>query len=69
MEYIKLKKKLKEEKITYDMLSSEIGISKMSFHRKMNGTSDWLLEETKKISKKLKLNIYEYLDYFNIFFD
>lgn len=41
----------------------------MSFHRKMNGTSDWLLEETKKISKKLKLNIYEYLDYFNIFFD
>lgn len=47
--YNRLKGLLREKGMTYDSISKALGISKASFCRKVNGSSDFYLSEVDKL--------------------
>lgn len=50
--YIKLKGALRERSLTYSDLAKDLGISKTSVERKINGASDFYLSEVEILQKK-----------------
>lgn len=64
MKLNKLKGKLVECSMTYDDCAKELGISKTAFSNKMQGNSNFTVEEAKKLSNVLHLNTNEKEDIF-----
>lgn len=60
----KVKGRLRENKITYDELSSMIGISVTTFNNKINGKQRFYIDEISKISEILNLTDEEKIDIF-----
>ncbi len=50
--YNRLKGLLRERGMTYDSISKALGISKASFCRKVNGSSDFYLSEVGKLEEQ-----------------
>lgn len=59
-----LKKRLKQEKINYKIVSETVGISISAFTNKMNGVSEFTLTEIIKIIDLLNLTPEEVLSIF-----
>lgn len=60
----KLKGKLTEMHMSYEVCAKSIGISTTSFSQKINGNSKFYVEEVKKLSELLKMTNKEKLDIF-----
>nr|WP_195366163.1 helix-turn-helix transcriptional regulator [[Eubacterium] tenue] len=64
MKLDKVKGKLRENNITYDEISSMIGMSVTTFNNKINGKKRFYIDEIKKISKVLNFTDEEKIDIF-----
>lgn len=64
MKLNRIKGKLKENNITYNELSSMIGISTTTLNDKMNGKRKFYIDEIKKISNILNFTDEEKIDIF-----
>lgn len=64
MKLNKIKGRLKECNITYDEVSSMLGISKTTFSDKINGKKRFYIDEIKKMSKILEFTDKEKIDIF-----
>lgn len=56
MEYLELKGALVAKKMTYTMVSDKLGISRSAFIKKINGTTEFTLNEAIQLANLLKLN-------------
>ena len=56
MSFDKLKGKMTEMRVSQEKLSKALGITVQSLNAKLNGTSQFTLEEAVKISEYLKLD-------------
>lgn len=56
MEYLELKGALVAKKMTYTMVSDKLGISRSTFIKKINGTTEFTLNEAIQLANLLKLN-------------
>ncbi|WP_373599447.1 helix-turn-helix domain-containing protein [Paraclostridium bifermentans] len=64
MKLDKVKGRLRENNITYNELSSMIGMSVTTFNNKINGKQRFYIDEIKKISKILNFTDEEKIDIF-----
>jgi len=59
-----LKKKLREEKITYRSLSRDVNISVDALNSKLNGYTDFTRSEIMRIAKCVNINSSDIVKYF-----
>lgn len=64
MDTNKIKGKLKENNLTYEDMSTALGISKTAFNDKINGKRKFYINEIKEMSKKLNLTDEEKINIF-----
>ena len=55
---------LKSKRVLFDLTQEELGITIKSYNAKENGKREFTLDEAKKISSLLKLNLNEVNDIF-----
>lgn len=52
----KLKGKMREKAVTYEMGAEKLGVSITTFNKKMNGQSSFMVEEAEKLGRLLDMS-------------